>query len=254
MPPTGSLRFCLSIGDPVRDVRDRAAPLEDVLICFGISLRDFAMGSYGEPQYWNTRYHDKNTQFDWYLTYRNPRVRDLLRKQFKDAESKILQIGCGNSRLAEQLHEDGFKHVTSVDISEVVIAQMKERCASKPELVFDHQDVRKLDFNSEYFDVAIDKGTMDSLLCGEDSFTNVHEMLKEVSRVLVPGGVFVVVSYGLPTSRLVHLEKPEFNWTAEHFEIDKEIGAEDKGTSYHVYVLTKKRIVPVALPADDDDH
>ena len=36
--------------------------------------------------------------------------------------------GCGNSRLSEEMHEDGYKNITNIDISRVVVDQMAARC------------------------------------------------------------------------------------------------------------------------------
>lgn len=35
--------------------------------------------------------------------------------------------GCGNSRLSEEMYEDGYTDITNIDISRVVIDQMAER-------------------------------------------------------------------------------------------------------------------------------
>lgn len=43
-------------------------------------------------------------------------------------------------------------------------------------------NVCSLDFPDAAFDVVIDKGTMDSVLCGEGSTANVAKMCQEVSR------------------------------------------------------------------------
>ena len=41
-------------------------------------------------------------------------------------------------------------------------------------------DVCKMDYPDEYFDVAIDKSTIDAILCGDDAFLNVARMMNEV--------------------------------------------------------------------------
>ena len=41
-------------------------------------------------------------------------------------------------------------------------------------------DVRNLQFDTEDFDIAIDKSTIDALLCGEEAYLNVARMTKEV--------------------------------------------------------------------------
>ena len=69
-----------------------------------------------------------------------------------------------------------------------------------------------LDFPDDTFDVVMDKGTMDSILCGEGSTTNVGKMLAEVTRVLKPNGVFFMVSYSSPDNRLSYLENDDYHW------------------------------------------
>lgn len=73
-------------------------------------------------------------------------------------------------------------------------------------------DARAMEFEDGSFDAAIDKGTLDAVLCGESSATNAQKMISEVHRVLGPNGIYIVVSYGLPEHRLVYLEKAEYDW------------------------------------------
>jgi 2-polyprenyl-3-methyl-5-hydroxy-6-metoxy-1,4-benzoquinol methylase len=35
--------------------------------------------------------------------------------------NKILNVGAGNSTLSEQMYEDGFRNITNIDISTVVV-------------------------------------------------------------------------------------------------------------------------------------
>ena len=48
------------------------------------------------------------------------------------------------------------------------------------------------------FDIAIDKSTIETLLCGDKAFISVAWMLKEVQRTLKIGGHYVGISYGTP--------------------------------------------------------
>ena len=59
-------------------------------------------------------------------------------------------------------------------------------------------DVTDLKYEDETFDMAIDKSTIDALLCGDSAFLQVATMCKEVQRVLKPKGVYLVISYGKP--------------------------------------------------------
>lgn len=66
-------------------------------------------------------------------------------------------------------------------------------------------DARDLQYSESLFDLIIDKSTMDALLCGDHSFLNVAIMTKEVQRVLKTGGYYMIISYGMPENRVVHL-------------------------------------------------
>lgn len=59
-----------------------------------------------------------------------------------------------------------------------------------------------LDFPDESFNAVVDKGTLDSVLCGEGSTANVAKMCMEISRVLKPNGVYFICSYGVPDNRM----------------------------------------------------
>lgn len=63
------------------------------------------------------------------------------------------------------------------------------------------------EFESNSFDVLIDKSTIDALLCGDNSFVMTAKMLGEVQRVLKVGGIYFVISYGAPETRVFHLER-----------------------------------------------
>jgi hypothetical protein len=66
-------------------------------------------------------------------------------------------------------------------------------------------DIRDLQQDDETFDLVIDKSTMDALLCGDQSFLNVAIMTKEIQRVLKKNGIYLIISYGAPENRIVHL-------------------------------------------------
>lgn len=81
---------------------------------------------YASSTYWDRRYEDLQGQetYEWYLEY--GRCRDFLRNLF-ELESRILMVGCGNSTLSEDMYDDGFKTITSFDISQSVINLMNTR-------------------------------------------------------------------------------------------------------------------------------
>jgi len=52
------------------------------------------------------------------------------------------------------------------------------------------------EFSSGEFNVVLDKGTLDSILCGDNSVPNAEKMMQEIYRILAPGGVYVCITYG----------------------------------------------------------
>ena len=55
-------------------------------------------------------------------------------------------------------------------------------------------DVRELKYQDEFFDLVVDKSTIDALLCGNFAYLNVAIMLKECQRVLKTGGYYMAIS------------------------------------------------------------
>ena len=164
----------------------------------------------GKTSYWDERYTKDPEPFDWYQRYSG--IQELLQKYVKKDDA-VLMAGCGNSRLSEDMFEDGFANISNVDISRVVIDQMGDKYKDKPALTFQQMNVCSLEFPDESFDAVIVKGTMDAILCGEGSTANVAKMCMEVSRVLKQSGILFVVSYGVPDNRMQYLENEDYSWT-----------------------------------------
>ena len=68
------------------------------------------------PSYWNNRFGDEE-KYDWFKDYST--FKHLLQPHLK-ASDKILILGCGNSTMSADLWRDGYKDVTSIDLSEVL--------------------------------------------------------------------------------------------------------------------------------------
>merc|ERR1712070_79338 len=168
------------------------------------------MAQYGQLSYWEDRYTNDKEVFDWYQRYEG--IKDII-AAYVSYEAKVLMVGCGNSRLSEEMYEDNIKDITNIDISDVVIKDMTRKCTAMDCMRWHCLDVLALPFGENDFEAVVDKGTLDSVLCGEGSTKNVALMCKHISRVLKPGGVYIVISYGQPDYRLSFFDKPEYNWS-----------------------------------------
>ena len=114
---------------------------------------------------------------------------------------------------------------------------------TRPEMAWKVLDITDMsEFSTDSFDLAIDKSTIDALLCGDDYLLKVAKMLKETQRVLVPGGHYFAISYGKPESRVSHLIRGFLSWNRREFilyesNIEKEEEKEEK--SHYIYVCQK---------------
>jgi len=114
--------------------------------------------------------------------------------QLKDVP--ILIVGCGNSELAEELKADGYQTLHNIDYSEVVISQMNQRVQdlNLQGIEYRVMDACQMSFNDATYKFVIDKGTLDAIMCGDNANEVGEKMLKEISRVLASGGVFILIS------------------------------------------------------------
>ncbi|CDS13917.1 hypothetical protein LRAMOSA06090 [Lichtheimia ramosa] len=171
--------------------------------------------AYKTQAYWEDRYknEDAETTFDWFKTYSD--LKPLLDEQIKSKDASILMLGCGNSTLGEDMYKDGYKNITNIDYSATVIENMKKRCADMPEMKWLEMDIRDLKFPDQSFDVVIDKGTMDALMCDRgdvwdpspELIADVKGEVDEVERVTKIGGVFLYITFGQPHFRKRHLAR-----------------------------------------------
>ena len=162
---------------------------------------------------------------------------------------KILNLGCGNSRLGEDLSEEGYEDITNIDFSAKVISIMEEKCKSKfPKMSFKVMDALNMkEFQTGSFNTIIDKGTLDSILCADNSVPNAQKMLAEVFRVLAPGGHYICITYGDPEHRKKFLETQQ--WA--NLSVDKipkpstttSSNAEenDQKNFHYIYTMTKQK-------------
>ncbi|XP_037595010.1 eEF1A lysine and N-terminal methyltransferase isoform X2 [Cebus imitator] len=150
---------------------------------------------FGSVDYWEKFFQQRGKKaFEWYGTYLE--LCGVLHKYIKPRE-KVLVIGCGNSELSEQLYDVGYQDIVNIDISEVVIKQMKECNATRrPQMRFLKMDMTQMEFPDASFQVVLDKGTLDAVLTDEEEKTlqQVDRMLAEVGRVLQVGGRYLCIS------------------------------------------------------------
>ncbi|CAJ1341778.1 unnamed protein product, partial [Effrenium voratum] len=159
---------------------------------------DFDYGA--GKDYWDKRYQNEvGSTYDWLGGYE--KFREFIEQATKDLpdgphSARILDLGCGNARLAEDMYDEGFRNITALDISDVAIESMRSRNAEKrPGIEWVVGDAFNLEFEDGSFDLVIDKSTTDAVSCDKDHIhENLTKMYGEAQRVLKDGGTFLVFS------------------------------------------------------------
>eukprot|EP00359_Climacostomum_virens_P003416 CAMPEP_0204907420 /NCGR_PEP_ID=MMETSP1397-20131031/6573_1 /ASSEMBLY_ACC=CAM_ASM_000891 /TAXON_ID=49980 /ORGANISM="Climacostomum Climacostomum virens, Strain Stock W-24" /LENGTH=206 /DNA_ID=CAMNT_0052076567 /DNA_START=1 /DNA_END=621 /DNA_ORIENTATION=- len=197
---------------------------------------------YSSVAYWNSRYEaEGDVSYDWLLSY--AQLRSVIVPRLPNKQAEILILGCGNSSLSEELYNEGYLCISNVDFSPVVIQRMSDRYQHFETMEFAVMDAQNLEFPDNCFNLVVDKGTLDCILCNENSFAKALTVLRNVHRVLAPGGIYILVSYGVPDTRVGYLKNRQFSWKVEHARIAKfpldSFDAMEASPYNFVYVCTK---------------
>ena len=124
-------------------------------------------------------------------------------------DEPILMLGCGNSRMGEEMIEKGWRGpLIQLDVSSRVVETMSLRCGpliQQGHMNFIQDDATELSaFRPNMMQACLDKGLIDALFCA-DEFEQCQRVLKSVHRVLKPGGNLLVWSFSKPDFLLPHI-------------------------------------------------
>ena len=203
------------------------------------------MHDYSSLSFWEKRYTNEHLEvFEWYQTFESLREKII---DYIKPEYKILNVGCGTSKFAEDLFYEGIKNVVNIDYSESAIRLLEEyfqeqQIESKC-IKMDVLDMK--DFKDEEFNLVFDKALLDSVLCGENALDTVKIMIKEIYRVLVDEGYYIIVSNSDESTRKELFD--EKMWEYKYCEIGKpskiivfDEKVKDPKNYHYIYILKKK--------------
>ncbi|EFO90711.1 hypothetical protein CRE_07991 [Caenorhabditis remanei] len=188
---------------------------------------------YARMDYWDERFKTEKN-FEWLsgLEAFEHIITPLISK-----DSRIAHIGCGSSQVSMQLWNLGFKNITNVDYSQVLIENGK---LEHPYMEWVTDDITTLaNCESSSFDVVFEKATIEAILVTEKSawepsdeaLRNLENIFSSICRVLKADGMFISVSFTQPHFRIPALLR-EKNWSVEMFEF---------GETFHYYVYVCKK-------------
>ena len=97
----------------------------------------------------------------------------------------LFVLGCGNSTMSSKMYHDGYRDITNIDYSTVVIKKMREKYKSINTLRWEVMDITDMKFETETFDAIIEKGTLDSLLVTETDPWNLSDTGRQTMDIIL---------------------------------------------------------------------
>ncbi|KAM7488923.1 hypothetical protein LguiB_026407 [Lonicera macranthoides] len=188
------------------------------------------LGDFTSKDNWDKFFSIRGTDdsFEWYADWpqlRHPLLSHLSTDEPSESSStssaggeveasssaQILVPGCGNSRLSEHLYDAGFRDITNIDFSKVVISEMLRRNVRlRPGMRWRVMDMTSMQFVDGTFDAVIDKGGLDALMEPELGPKLGSQYLSEAKRVLKSGGKFICLT--LAEAHVLGLLFPKFRY------------------------------------------
>ena len=135
--------------------------------------------------YWNELYEHPSSLFEHNMVLRRDYAKQYICTHF-DKSSSILDLGCGAGVLSEKLIESSFT-VTAVDDSQDMLDLSRERLKRFPaeSCKLFHANCLSLPFDDGKFDLVVCLGVF-------GYFDEVTQALREIHRVLRPGGKLII--------------------------------------------------------------
>ncbi|KAK5983618.1 hypothetical protein GCK32_004167 [Trichostrongylus colubriformis] len=218
---------------------------------FSMSLLPKSTVEFTDPKFWKNFFATRKTPFEWYGDYT---VLGAVLEKYLKMSDNILQIGCGNSQLAAQMYDNGFRNVHSIDTDSAVIEEQRHRNRERSELTFSKDDATSMSFGDEEFSVIVDKGTLDALLppeATEQQLDCVHRMFHEVQRILKVAGRYLIIT--LAQHHIVNCFMEHFLTTGQFLLRVHEIENSASGfpMPVFVFVATKLRnVMNMSMPIE----
>merc|ERR1712086_874736 len=139
--------------------------------------------------YWDAHYAGDSAEFDWYQQYGHLEV--LLNSITND--STVLVTGAGTSKVGVELSNRGVSNVTCIEQCQAAVSVMNKYSS---QCKWECGSVAQMAYPNDNFDCVFDKAVLDAILCQDGGTRLSQAYLKQVARVMKPGGSFICISTG----------------------------------------------------------
>lgn len=188
---------------------------------------------HGDIRFWIDRYAANTSPLEWYLSW--SLLESTLESIIKQCDS-CLYVGCGTSQLGVDMLSCGLNKVLNIDISQDVIDAMSRRFVDR-RVGWEVHNILESRIPSRSFDMVLDKGTLDALMCSDNNESVAYTMMAEVVRLLKPSGFFVCVSRCPEDMRRFLFEQEGLNISLK--EVTRISTKQFPTVFYNVFILKK---------------
>lgn len=144
--------------------------------------------SFSQKEHWDKAANEKNFHDTFYLAHFSPLIRP---------HERVVEFGCGYGRVLQYLHEAGYQDLIGFDFSPKMLARGKR--------IYPSLDLRLVE---EPLDFPLESRTVDAVilstvLCCLPDISQQKKLLKNVDRVLKPGGVIYLSDFLISSDKKV---------------------------------------------------
>lgn len=136
---------------------------------------------------WTT---EKSNEVSWYQEYPKTSI-NLILPTNPSKDAKIIDVGGGDSNLAETLLDLGFKNITVLDISANALERAKKRLGNKSGMItWIESDILEFE-NDNRYDIWHDRALLHFLTSEE----NLKNYVKLVKQHVMQGGYLIISTF-----------------------------------------------------------
>jgi len=146
-----------------------------------------------QKDHWESIYSTKSPDgVSWFQPHADTSMR-LIRSSCPDHQASIIDVGAGASTLVDDLLDDGYRHVTVLDLSGAALAQSRKRLGVRGDSVrWLEADITHAELAPHSIDLWHDRAVFHFLTTPEDRAAYVRQVL----HALKPGGHVIMATFG----------------------------------------------------------